>query len=162
MSGSNKFHVFAIAALAVIIDQLSKILIRVYLPEGDYIPVIENFLQITHTENTGAAFSLFSGQIGILTVISIIAVIIISYLIIQYQNEFKTWDKIAWGLFLGGTAGNLIDRLMFSKVTDFIDFIVINFPVFNIADICIDTGAVLIVIISLFGAKKKNNEPRSH
>lgn len=161
MLNYNKYIPFVIAFVAIIIDQLSKEIIRARLAVGDSIPVIDNVLHITHTENTGAAFSLFRDQIGVLTIISILAVVIISYLIVKFQSNFRPVDMLAWGLFLGGTAGNLIDRIIFSRVTDFIDVIAINFPVFNIADICIDTGAFLIIILSLTGSKKANEPGKS-
>ena len=70
--------------------------------------------------------------------------------LIKEKNKFSIIQLAGWGMVLGGTIGNLIDRLFRNSVTDFIDFTMINFPVFNFADIFIDTGAFIIIFHSLF------------
>ena len=150
---NNKRFIFIIAIIAVIIDQVTKTIIRSKLHLNESIPVIPSILHITYTENTGAAFSIFSGQVQTLTIISIIATIIIIAFCVLEKNKFSLIQIICWGLLLGGTDGNLIDRLFRSSVTDFIDFTIINFPVFNFADIFIDVGAFLIIVHSIFFLK---------
>lgn len=123
---------------------------------------IPGFLNLTHTENTGAAFSLFSGQVQILAIVSIIASIIIIYYYLKNISNYTLTTIIAWGLLLGGTGGNLIDRLFLGSVTDFFEFAFIDFPVFNFADIFIDTGAFLIILFSFLNVKNEKNSARSN
>jgi signal peptidase II len=76
------------------------------------------------------------------------------------KSEFQLSSILGWGLLLGGTVGNLIDRLFASRVTDFIDFTLINFPVFNIADISINIGAFIIILLSLKCPGNNPNETK--
>ena len=146
---------FLIALLVVVIDQLSKMWIRNYLPEGYSLPVT-GFLQLTHIQNTGGAFGLFQGQTFPLTVVAFVgAAVILVYALIFYPR-FPFFDnmvgKSALGLVLGGTVGNIIDRLRFGYVTDFIDF---GFwPAFNVADSSVVIGVIIFAysLHSLAGA----------
>lgn len=159
---NNKLFIFIIAIIAVIIDQVTKAIVRSKLYLNESIPVIPDVLHITYTENTGAAFSMFSGQVQTLTIISIIATIIIIAFCVLEKNKFSLIQIICWGLLLGGTDGNLIDRLFRSSVTDFIDFTIINFPVFNFADIFIDVGAFIIIVHSIFYLKDDKSKQQSN
>jgi signal peptidase II len=133
-----------IALLVVIFDQLTKFWIRTNLPFGDSIPP-SGFFRLTHAQNTGAAFSLFYGKVSILSAISIIGVIIILVYVFVLYRHFSSLDtrlnKVALGLILGGTIGNLIDRLYFKSVTDFID--IGPWPVFNLADSSVVVGVII-------------------
>ena len=138
--------VFSLIGLLVLVaDQLSKIWIRTNLLEGHYLFQV-GFFRIIHIHNTGAAFGLFRDQSLALTIVAIIAItIILVYTFVGYRH--LPWldsklGKVALGLILGGTVGNLIDRLRFGYVTDFIDF---GFwPAFNIADSAVTIGVIII------------------
>ncbi|MEW5821161.1 MAG: signal peptidase II [Cyanobacteriota bacterium] len=158
----NKYLFLPVALLAIIIDQITKLLARANLTEMEPVKFIPGFLNLTHTENTGAAFSLFSGQVQILAIVSIIASIIIIYYYLKNISNYTLTTIIAWGLLLGGTGGNLIDRLFLGSVTDFFEFAFIDFPVFNFADIFIDTGAFLIILFSFLNVKNEKNSARSN
>ena len=133
-----------IGLLIVVADQLSKVWIRTNLPEGHYLFQI-GFFRIIHIHNTGAAFGLFRDQSLALSIVAIIAItVILVYTFVGYRH--LPWldsklGKVALGLILGGTVGNLIDRLRFGYVTDFIDFSF--WPVFNIADSAVTIGVIL-------------------
>ena len=148
---------FLTALLIVAADQFSKIWIRSY-PEGQ--PIFDaGFFRITHIHNTGAAFGLFQGHSFALTIVTLvgIAVILLFALLLYRHSPYldNMLSRVALGLVLGGTIGNLIDRLRFGYVTDFIDF---GFwPAFNIADSAITVG-VIIFAYSLLRSLSKERE----
>ena len=133
-----------IALLIVAADQLSKIWIRSY-PEGQAI-FETGFFRIIHTHNTGAAFGLFQGHSFALTVVALVTIAVILLYALFIYRRFPILDnrlgKSALGLVLGGAVGNLIDRLRFGYVTDFIDFGV--WPAFNIADSAVTVGVIML------------------
>ncbi len=147
---------FSIALLDVAADQLSKWWIQTNLYPGQSIPPT-GFFRITYEQNTGAAFSIFSGRADILAVVSIFGVILILvynfFAYRRYPFLNTRLNKVALGLMLGGTIGNLIDRLWLHFVRDFVD--VGSWPVFNVADSSLDVGVVIFAISILFlsGAK---------
>ncbi len=135
---------FLIALLVVVADQLSKLWIRSNLLVGQSLPE-EGFLQLTHVRNTGASFGLFQDQSFALTIVAIVGIaLILVYALIIHHRFFPSDNllgKSALGLILGGTIGNLIDRLNFGYITDFIDIGI--WPAFNIADSSIVVGVIL-------------------
>ena len=143
--------VFFLTALVIATaDQLSKIWIRTNLAVGQSIPEA-GFPRLTHIKNTGAAFGLFHGQAFPLTIVALVGVAVLLVYALFVYRRFPDLDKrLAWiglGLVLGGTIGNLIDRLRFGYVTDFIDF---GFwPAFNIADPAIVVGVILFAYLLL-------------
>ena len=139
--------------LGILLDQLVKVVIRVKIPEGDYITIINGFFNIAHIENTGAAWGGFSGFTIALIIVSIVILGYFIYLFkdINFKKE-KMVFSISLVLVIGGTIGNLIDRLCFRSVTDFLDFNILgyDFPVFNIADILLVVGFLLFLIDMVF------------
>ena len=111
--------------------------------------IIKDLFSINYCENYGAAWSLFDNQVlGLILVSLVIFVFLIKY---KQSYLLNTRNKIAFGLVFGGLLGNLIDRIVFGYVKDFISIIIVNyhFPVFNIADIAIVIGMILILIAIL-------------
>lgn len=147
--------VYIIALTLFIIDQLSKSLISTYLKLNESILIIKDFFYIRYINNTGASFGMLSNSRILLIILSIIAIIII----LRYMNSFNKnkINMIGFGLVLGGILGNLSDRILFGYVKDFLDFVIFNynFPVFNLADIFIVIG-VIILIISIIRGEDKN------
>ena len=138
----------ATVALVVVLDQLSKLWVRNNLPQIELLP---GFLDVIYVENSGSAFGLLSDQTFLLIAISIASLIIIP-LIFYYLAPSTTLGIVSLGLILGGAAGNLIDRLRFGHVTDFIDIHIENifhWPAFNVADSAIVIGT-FIFIYSLY------------
>ena len=139
---------FLIALLVVAADQLSKMWIRSYLPEGQLLPET-GFFRLTHIHNTGGVFGLFQDQSFPLTIAAFIGVAVILVYALSIHRRFPWLDnmlsKSALGLMLGGTIGNLIDRLHLGYVTDFIDvgIGVCRWPAFNIADSAVVVGVIL-------------------
>ncbi len=132
---------FAAALITLFVDQASKSLIRTWLPLGASVPILPNALHFTHTQNPGAAFGLFPNATMLLIVIALSVSAILLWL--GRQGFDKRRVAVATGMMLGGAIGNLIDRLRFGAVTDFIDLRV--WPIFNIADTALTIGALLLL-----------------
>lgn len=132
--------VTALSVLAV--DQLSKLVIRTNLAVGQSIPE-DGFFRFHHVQNTGAAFGIFQGQTLLLIIIALIGIALIVYALFFGRFSFleSTESRLAFSLVLGGTAGNLVDRIARGMVTDFID--IGPWPEFNIADSAVVIGTAL-------------------
>lgn len=130
-----------VATVTIVADQLTKYLIRDSLEIGESWPR-EGFFRITHGTNTGTAFGLFPDQTLLLTIASVAA---IGFIIYYYRaHGGQTWlSGLNVGLLLGGAFGNLIDRVVAGRVTDFID--VGPWPIFNIADSAVVVGITLLI-----------------
>lgn len=133
---------FLIAASILLFDQATKVLVRNNLAIGESWPSSDWLVKITHITNSGAAFGILQGQVLFLTVTAIVgsAAILIYYLFPPLEHGIL---RIALGLQLGGAMGNLLDRVRFGEVTDFINFP--RYPAFNVADSSIVIGLFLIV-----------------
>ena len=143
MNNKNKI-MFSIAILIVILDQFTKFLIKNNLQSNESIPIIKNIFHLTYVANTGSAFGLFKGMNLFFILFSIIVIFVIFY----YLKQIKKKDRLmlfSLGLLLGGTIGNLIDRIAYGSVIDFIDFRV--WPVFNIADSAVTISVILLIIL---------------
>lgn len=140
-----------IAALSVVIvDQVSKHFIRTGLTLGQKIPE-EGFFRINYSINTGGVFGVFADQAFLITIIAVVGIIAI--LVYSRYSAFNgLLVKISLGLILGGAIGNLIDRIRFGWVTDFID--IGGWPVFNLGDSAIVIGVILILYHFIFRARK--------
>ena len=134
-----------VVLLTVLIDQISKGLISSMFHEGESIPIGGSLLKLTYIHNPRGAFGLPLGGNIIFVIISILAMICIAYLLWSLPAA-SAWSRLALSLILGGAAGNLIDRLRYGEVVDFIDVGVgtTRWPVFNVADIGVTVGAVLL------------------
>lgn len=139
------------AASVVALDQWSKSWIRDNLPLGESWPE-SGFLRLTHVANTGSAFGLLANQtfLLIITTLAILLIILLflRYLSVHYSSPVTSLSMVSFGLILGGAIGNLIDRLRFSYVTDFIDVRLWNnfhWPAFNFADAAIVIGIFTLI-----------------
>lgn len=147
---------FLIAAIAIIADQITKRMVENsigLLEEVTIAPWLSPYLTLTHTQNTGAAFSILPEGGYIFFIIGII----VTSLILYYTPRLPDNDhisRVALALQMGGALGNLIDRVRQGYVTDFVHFqipeINFDFPVFNVADSCIVIGVILLILITLF------------
>lgn len=135
-----------IASFIVLVDQVTKAIVRANIPFGGrWMPLawLAPYFRFVHWENTGAAFGLFQ-QGGV--VFGILAVVVAVFIVLYYPQAPKeaTLMRVSLAMQLGGALGNLIDRIVFGPVTDFIS--VLGFPVFNIADSCITIGVGLLIL----------------
>ena len=159
LQGKWRSVVFFLAALLVVVaDQLSKMWIRSNLVVGQSLPEM-GFFRLTHVQNTGAAFGLFRDQSFILAIVALVGIIVLIVYALLIYRYFPFLDnllcKSALGLVLGGTVGNLIDRVRLGYVTDFIDVGI--WPSFNIADSAIVVGIIVFVysLLRLAQAEKQ-------
>ena len=131
----------------LILDIVSKLVISNLMVVNDSILVIKNFFYITYVKNTGAAWSIFSGETLGLIIVSLIIISFIIYYICKNKPSTKI-EKIGYSMILGGSFGNLLDRIMYGYVIDFLDFNIFgyNYPIFNLADSFIFVGVMLIII----------------
>lgn len=144
---------FSSAFLILICDQVTKWIVRERMELGQTIPVLGDWLRLRFVHNSGAAFGLFQGSRTVFIVISVISVAVVLYLIISGRYNVRG-SRLAFGMVLGGALGNLIDRVWFSFVVDFIDmgFGAHRWPTYNVADIGVTLG-VLFLAASFVGSE---------
>ncbi len=143
-----------IAVLVVALDQFTKQIVLRFLGYAQEKVVIEGFFKFVHWGNTGAAWSLFRGNNGLLAGVALVALLVL-FLSRHHFDSRTLLSQIAFGLIFGGIVGNLIDRLWVGHVIDFIYFYIqqrggaeIGFPAFNVADSAICTGVGLVFLIT--------------
>lgn len=150
--GRAAFYISAAGALAV--DQITKIIAHATLDLGKTVEVVPGLFTLRLTSNPGAAFGVFGSLPALLIIVGLLAVLIIAS--IRRERSKSKPLAVALGLLLGGTIGNLIDRIRFGAVIDFLDFTAtvgnrtLSWPTFNFADIAITAGAVLLIYHILF------------
>lgn len=142
-----------LALVVVVIDQLAKYYIQSKMVPGMSIPVIDGIFHITYVLNPGAAFGILEHQTAFFLVVAVILIIAIAYYYPRIPHGYRLL-RLGIGLQAGGAAGNVIDRIKTGYVVDFLDFRV--WPVFNIADMAIVTGVVLIVYNTLYLSGRKD------
>jgi signal peptidase II len=152
----SNFRIAMLAVVVLAIDQITKWIVVKTLPISLYDEkiLIPGFFKFVHWDNTGAAWSMFSGHNSVL--IGVMVVAVIALILTRHHFDSHTlMGQVAFGFIFGGIAGNLVDRLYHHEVVDFIRFVMeqrgggeIGFPAFNIADSAICTGVGLIFLIS--------------
>ena len=145
---------YLLAAALVVLDQLVKFLVRANIPLGEGVPFIPHILQLTYYQNTGAAFSIFEEHTWILTLISAAASVLLIVLLAKrtFNHPFA---MVSLALVLAGAVGNFIDRLFLGYVTDMFQTLFMNFPIFNVADICIVCGGIAFCVYFLLFCKEE-------
>ena len=147
---------FGLAGLILVLDQWTKWLVRQTIILGDSwtpLPFLRPFFNITHWENTGAAFGLFQAGGEFFKIVAVV----VAGVIVYYYSQLPPGGwlvRLALSLQLAGALGNLIDRLTRGPVTDFIHFT--NFPIFNVADASISTGVALLAVTMLLENRKSS------
>lgn len=140
---------YILSIFLIVIDQLVKWWVRTAIPLGTAIPFIPWLMDLTYTQNTGAAFSSFSGLTWLLALVSLGASAVLAVLL--WKNYFPgILGKLSLSLILAGAVGNLIDRVFLGFVTDMFMTTFINFAIFNVADICVVCGGILMAVYALF------------
>lgn len=140
----------------VVLDQALKALALRFLAPQQSIPLIKNFFHITLVQNTGAAFGILKGETRLFIVFSILSIAFVIYFLPKFKR-LDAFNRIAFSLILGGALSNLLDRLRFGYVVDFLDFRI--WPVFNVGDSAITIGALLLIVELL---RKKRVDTDSH
>lgn len=138
--------VVAIIAALVGVDQLAKWLAAVYLKSGDPVTVIPGVLQLSYTENEGAAFGMMQGGRWFFVALTgILMVALFAFLLSKKMRKFR-WFHVSTILIIAGGIGNLIDRIVQGYVVDFFETTFMSFPLFNVADCFVVIGSVLLLI----------------
>ena len=146
------------ALAAVIIDQLTKYLVVLYLKPIGYVPLWQDVLHLTYAENTGAAFGILENHRWVFMSMSVIAIIGMIIFVFIYRGKKSILFNVSMGMIIGGGIGNMIDRVGNGFVVDFIDFTLIDFAIFNGADSFVCVGGALLFIYILFIDGKGNSE----
>lgn len=152
-----KKRILVVGIIFIILDQLLKLLVKNNIALGVENYIIPHFFYITNTLNTGGAFSIFENNTSMLAIIGLLAIIVIIYYFLRNKETTKLED-ILYGILIGGIIGNLIDRLFNNGVIDYIGFIFGNYyyPVFNLADIGIVSGIIILMFLEFRGGKNGN------
>jgi len=139
----------SISGLVVIFDQLTKNIVKAQMELGESYNILGTFLKFTFVENKGLAFSIKVSNLGIFTGLSMIASLIVLYYIYKYKDE-GVMAYMPLAFIFGGAIGNIIGRVLYGKVVDFIDVGISSYrwPVFNIADSSVFIGLVWFLIVS--------------
>ena len=144
-----------ISIILLCIDQISKLLVVNLLTKTDSITIIKNFFYLTYINNDGAAFSILVGKRIFLILIAVLVIVmLIRY--IKKNNIQNKLELVSISLIIGGSLGNLMDRVVRGYVIDFLDFKIFNynFPIFNLADTFIVIGVILLLLKEM---RKENN-----
>lgn len=129
------------------------------LVPGDSVSFIPGLLRFTLTTNTGAAFSLGSDNASLMTILAASMTLVVVFWVIglgRTRVPLSLLECVGIGCLLGGALGNLFDRLTQGRVTDFLELAFITFPIFNLADVCIDIGIILILLVRFRHGKERN------
>jgi signal peptidase II len=142
-----RFYIILISV--TVLDQVSKILIRSHMQVGDSVSIWNHVLNFIYYQNSGAAGGIFEGYGRVFVVPAVALVVMVGYL--RSQGKLKgLLLEMGTGFLIGGAIGNAIDRVLFNKVTDFINF-AHGHGILNIADLAINLGVILILADTLFG-----------
>ena len=157
MSRIKRFIMFfIIVILAIALDQYTKILAVKYLMSSDY-PLLKDILEFVYTENRGAAFGILQGGKVLFYIIAIIvSVVIIRSVYIMPNSKRMLHLLLALNFIFAGAWGNIVDRIIRSYVVDFIYISLINFPIFNMADIYISIATTVLIVCLLFIYKEED------
>ncbi len=143
--------------LIVAFDRVTKILCTAYLKGKPAVTFIPKVVQFNYAENTGMAFSMFSGARWLFVALTLIVCgAALWYLFSNRCNSL--WEYWSIGVIVSGGLGNLIDRIMYAYVIDFIEPTFVNFAIFNIADSAVTLGAISLAACQLIGAFKKDGK----
>ena len=139
---------FILMALIVFVDQLTKYLTVFYLKPVDTLPLIQDVLHLTYVETRGAAFGMLSENRWVFMTVSIVAILLLAVYLIWKKPKDK-WVCLSLSFIIGGGIGNMIDRVALGYVVDMIDFRLIHFAVFNVADsfVCVGAGILMVWLI---------------
>ncbi|MGK7919095.1 MAG: signal peptidase II [Trichodesmium sp.] len=157
----KKNPLFWIAAvISIILDHLTKFWVVQNFELGESLPLWSGVFHFTYVTNTGAAFSLFSnGGVYWLRWLSLIVSLGLMGFA-WFGPRFNRWEQLGYGLILGGALGNGIDRFVLGYVVDFLHFRLIDFPIFNVADVSINIGIICLLITTFFAEVPNGNKTK--
>lgn len=151
-----------VIAILIGVDQLVKFLVRTNIPLGTSMPFIPYLMDLSYVQNTGAAFSMLSDHTWLLSLVS--AVVSLGIAVALFKGIIVKHPIGKWSLavVLAGAVGNLIDRVWLGYVVDMFKTTFIDFAVFNVADICVVCGGIVLMVYILFFAEKLEPKEEHH
>ena len=158
---NKKSFIYSISFIVLLLDQIIKLVVMNNMELHQEIKIIPNFFSLYYVENPGAAFSILGKQTLLLIIVSVVCLILIKEYI-KKEIELSNLSIISLGMIIGGTIGNLFDRILYKAVIDYLAFDIFkySFPVFNLADIAITVGAGLLLLSYLIDNFKKKKISR--
>ena len=158
---NKKSFIYSISFIVLLLDQIIKLVVMNNMNLHQEIKIIPNFFSLYYVENPGAAFSILGNQTMLLIIVSVVCLILIKEYI-KKDKEFSNLSIISLGMIIGGTIGNLFDRILYKAVIDYLAFDIFkySFPVFNLADIAITVGAGLLLLSYFIDNFKKKKISR--
>ena len=160
MSLKKKFFLFLdllmIAGL-IALDQYTKQWAKVYLKDKPAYNLINGILELNYLENRGAAFGMLQNQKIFFVFVAAVILAVVGYVLLKVPDQKKyTILHFLFSLIVAGSIGNMIDRVRYDYVVDFIYFVRINFPIFNVADIYATVSAIVLLFLLLFAYKERD------
>ncbi|WP_407371409.1 signal peptidase II [Carnobacterium sp.] len=152
------FIYYILAAIIVAVDQFTKFLTVQHIDLYEIVEVIPNVLSWMYIQNDGAAWSILEGQMWFFYIITVIVIGVVIYYLQKYGENSRLFS-VALALILAGSIGNFIDRIRFEYVIDMVRLEVINFPIFNVADMSLSIGVFLMIIFVFIDER---NEKKKH
>jgi signal peptidase II len=140
-----------------VVDQLTKAWIRASMMPQQSVPIVQNILHLTYVRNLGAAFGLFPGARPVF----MLTTTLVLFAIAAFWRRARPTEwpiVVALALVTGGAIGNMIDRAWLGQVTDFVDFTLLDFPVFNVADSGVVVGVIILMAWILFGPDTSSSD----
>lgn len=159
----NKWFIgqLAVFALVLIIDLVSKQIVEnTMVLNGEGVDVIKGFLGFKYIHNDGMAFGTLGGQRALFITLTLIVVPLMGFFTVKFRNFGKTFTY-TMSVIIAGAIGNMIDRIAFGYVRDFIEFQFVNFAIFNIADVALTCGAVVLLVYLLFFCKALKSDKKT-
>ena len=153
--------IYMYSSIYFFIDLISKLIIKNTMNINESIVIIKKFFNIHYVHNYGAAFSIMINQRIVLILVALLCIILINkYILID--EEYELFELIIYSSVIGGILGNLFDRIVYGYVIDFLSFNIFGykFPIFNLADIFITVGAIMLIVISLGSEYNERNKSK--
>ncbi len=152
--------IFIIVTIVLIIDQITKSLTSTFLSNYESVTIIKDFFSITYLQNYGVAFGMLENNYILIYIATLICALALYKFMFSFKENIR--NIIAFGLVIGGLFGNLIDRIFFGYVKDFIAFEVNNyhFPIFNISDMAVVIGVCLLIFAIIKGEDKNETSSK--
>lgn len=149
----------AVMMVFLFLDQLTKYLVTMQLKGRPALVLIEGVLEFQYFENTGIAFSLFRGRKFFILLLGFIVLGMVLFFLLKIPEDRKfRIIHVTLSVLIAGALGNILDRLRFDYVVDFISFVLINYPIFNVADCCIVISAIVLFLLFMFVYKEEDLE----
>lgn len=146
-----------ICILLLVLDQLVKWWTVANFALGETQPLIPHILSLTHIRNTGAAWSIMEGQIVFFTIVTVVAVSVCGYLLVKQRNDNKFFT-FGLTMIIAGALGNFIDRIRLGYVVDMFQTDFMNFPIFNVADMSLVIGVIMVFIYAIWDEHTKEKQ----